>query len=770
MAQSICKAIVQQGPRKNKSCERTPQDNEYCIYHQRNYEYEQYIKEGKNLCGMFFRGCNSELLLDDIEKNYKICSPCRKKKYNKGFPCQFENCQFSITNKEDKYCRKHIRHLIIDDAKEKEIIYCDISRGCFQPIVDGTKCDICTQAEKDTNATHIIALREKHDMTITSDVSTLQEKQEKITISVPELWRCVQKNAYSRALLFTISEMDFDRLVIQPCYYCGFKSVSRLNGIDRIDNNKGYILQNCITCCKMCNLFKNMLHPIEFLDKVNAIYSYTKFAIPIAFPTIKKWKGYLSKSPRETHKKYMMQSKKRNIEFLLSEIEYNKLIQGVCYLCGIPTSQFHTNGIDRVDSSIRCYSIDNCRTCCGHCNVMKGISSYSDFIKKCIQIHEHKCNLSLFEEIPVYDNTYCRNEYYTAENVYEMMTNGKYLKYIEWCQEKDKTPDFISAMNEIRHIENIMTNKADIITLIQSEQENERSRKTTIDELKDKKSIKCRSVYSYLTQGKKDEFMEWYQSTYYKTSLFDTQIDDVIKQLPTLSKEDGIEACRKVMYDEKNRRTIQQRREREKKVEVYSSLLPKHQTQPKNEIIVPLIIDPVIQKVQSIQEQKGYIKVSLPKQWKTKQIYEAIQSGQEHLYKQFCEENNGKECLESWQTFIEQTKESKEPEKVIKAFVENLRRIRHNQLCAKDVVEREDREQWPATTVVKAFLEGKMDKFKAYTEVHTGETIEDPKWVMRWSNFMKSLEDNKNNEAVLKELCSKFMTAQRTKKYRRGKK
>ena len=466
----------------------------------------------------------------------------------------------------------------------------------------------------------------------------------------------------------------------------------------------------------------------------------------------------------------MMQSKKRNIEFLLSEIEYNKLIQGVCYLCGIPTSQFHTNGIDRVDSSIRCYSIDNCRTCCGHCNVMKGISSYSDFIKKCIQIHEHKCNLSLFEEIPVYDDTYCRNEYYTAENVYEMMTNGKYLKYIEWCQEKDKTPDFISAMNEIRHIENIMTNKADIITLIQSEQENERSRKTTIDELKDKKSIKCRSVYSYLTQGKKDEFMEWYQSTYYKTSLFDTQIDDVIKQLPTLSKEDGIEACRKVMYDEKNRRTIQQRREREKKVEVYSSLLPKHQTQLKNEIIVPLIIDPVIQKVQSIQEQKGYIKVSVPKQWKTKQIYEAIQSGQEHLYKQFCHENNGKECLESWQTFIEQTKESKEPEKVIKEFVENLRRIRHNQLCAKDVVEREDREQWPATTVVKAFIEGKMDKFKAYTETHTGETIEDPKWVMRWSNFMKSLEDNKNNEAVLKELCSKFMTAQRTKKYRRGKK
>ena len=766
----ICKAIVQQGPRKNQSCERPPQVNGYCVYHQRNYEYDQYIKEGKKLCGMFFRGCNSELSKDDIEQLYKICTLCRKKKYNKGFPCKFDKCTFSIVNEEDKYCRKHIRHLINDDAKEKEIIYCDISRGCFQPIVHGTKCDICTQGQKDTNATHIIALREKYDIVMTYDVSTLQKKQEEITISVPELWRCVQKNAYSRALLFTISETDFERLVIQPCYYCGFQSSSRLNGIDRIDNNKGYILQNCITCCKMCNLFKNMLHPIEFLDKINAIYSYTKFAIPIPFSTIKKWKGYLSKSPRETHKMYMLQSKKRNIEFLLSEIEYNKLIQGVCYLCGVPTSQSHTNGIDRVDSSIRCYSIDNCRTCCGHCNVMKGITSYSDFIKKCIQIHTHGCNLSLFEEIPVYDDTYCRNEYYTAENVYEMMINGKYMKYIEWCQEKDKTPDFISAMNEICHLENIITNKVDIIILIQSEQEKERKRKLTIDELKDKKSINCRSVYSYLTQGKKDEFMEWYQSMYYKTSLFDTQIDEVIKQLPTLSKEDGFEACRKVMYDEKNRRTIQQRREREKKVEVYSNPLPVQQSLPKNEIIVPIITDSVIQKVQSIQEQKGYIKVLTPKQWKTKQIYEAIQEGQEHLYKQFCEENNEftETWPETWKAFMEQTKRKSkdDAEKAIKVFVENLRRRRHNALCVKDVIEREDREQWPATTVVKAFLEGKLDKFKMYTEGNTNENSEDPKWIKRWSSFIKTLEENKNNEAVLKDLCSKFMTAQRIKKYR----
>ena len=766
MAQpNICKAIVQQGPRKDQSCERVPKENGYCVYHQRNYEYEQLIKEKKILCGMFFRGCNNELSQDDIENKYKFCTSCRKKKYNKGFPCQYDKCKFSIANQEDKYCRKHIRQLINDDAEEKEIIYCDVARGCFQPIVHGTKCNTCIQNEKDMNASQIEILRKKHGISMISSLYELQEKQEEITISVPELWRCVQKNAYSRSLLFTLSEVDFEKLIIQSCYYCGFHSSSRLNGIDRIDNNKGYILQNCIACCKMCNLFKNMLHPIEFLDKIDCIYSYTKYAI-LNTDAIKKWKGYLSTSIRQSYNAYKSDSKRRNIEFLLSETEYNTLIQGVCYLCGIPTSQTHTNGIDRIDSSIRCYSIENSRTCCCHCNVMKGITSYSDFIKKCIQIYQYKCNRTLFELIPIYDNTICRNEYYTADDIYEMMTNGKYIKYIEWCKEKEKTSDFISAMNEICHLENILSNKANIITMIQSEQEKERSRRTTIDELKDKKSVNCRSVYIYLTHGKKDEFMEWYQSSYYKTSLFDSQLDEVVKQLPSLSKEDGIEACRKLMYDEKNRRTIQQRREREKKVEAYSADLPKIQTLPKNEIILPTT-NSVINKVQSIQEQKGYIKVQLPKQWKTKQIYEAIQSNQAHLYKQFCEENNTltENWPQLWQALMEQTKGTKEEaEKAIKKFVEELRRIRHNALCAKDVVEREDREQWPAITVVKAFLEGKMDKFKAYMEQE--EDPADPKWNKRWTAVMKSLEDNREDKNKLKELCSKFMTAQRVKRYR----
>ena len=143
------------------------------------------------------------------------------------------------------------------------------------------------------------ALREKYSIPFKiTETSTLHHCQEENTISVAELWRCIQKNAYKRGLLFTLSESDFERLVIQPCIYCGFHSSTRLNGIDRVDNNKGYIIENCITCCKMCNVMKNIQHPIEFLDKVNGIADYYLHKQYIPESIILKWIPYQTSGKR----------------------------------------------------------------------------------------------------------------------------------------------------------------------------------------------------------------------------------------------------------------------------------------------------------------------------------------------------------------------------------------------------------------------------------------------------------------------------------------
>jgi hypothetical protein len=190
---------------------------------------------------------------------------------------------------------------------------------------------------------------------------------------------------------------------------------------------------------------------------------------------------------------------------------------------------------------------------------------------------------------------------------------------------------------------------------------------------------------------------------------------------------------------------------------------------PINEVIIPK--EEMSEEIRAILEAP---KESIPvKQWKSKQIHEVIQTSQEIQYKTFCEAHNtlSSDWTGQWNAFVlvvkGQTFEQSEP--IIKAFVENLRRLRHNALCAKDPLEREGRQQWPAHTVVKAFLEGKLDVFKVFIEAATQESPEDAKWLKRWAQFVETLELNRNNEKTLKELCSKFMAAQRIKKYRANK-
>jgi hypothetical protein len=104
-----------------------------------------------------------------------------------------------------------------------------------------------------------------------------------------------------------------------------------------------------------------------------------------------------------------------------------------------------------------------------------------------------------------------------------------------------------------------------------------------------------------------------------------------------------------------------------------------------------------------------------------------------------------KDWSTEWATFVLSVKgkSQKDSEETIRDFVENLRRIRHNELCYEKnttVVDREDREQWPATTIVRAFLEGKIDTFKKFTEEQTGDNPENSKWQKSWNTFIKNLE------------------------------
>lgn len=85
---------------------------------------------------------------------------------------------------------------------------------------------------------------------------------------------------YSRS--FELDFTYFVRLCALPCFYCGrdFFSTNRhryeefpYNGLDRVDNAKGYTMDNVVPCCKLCNTMKLDLSIDIFLEQVERIYA-----------------------------------------------------------------------------------------------------------------------------------------------------------------------------------------------------------------------------------------------------------------------------------------------------------------------------------------------------------------------------------------------------------------------------------------------------------------------------------------------------------------
>lgn len=98
------------------------------------------------------------------------------------------------------------------------------------------------------------------------------------------LYKIYQSNAKRRNIEFLISENEFQELIYKDCFYCGKRALQTskklrgmyYNGIDRIDNTKGYIKSNCVTCCKVCNRAKDIMTQKEFEDWVIRVFNNLK--------------------------------------------------------------------------------------------------------------------------------------------------------------------------------------------------------------------------------------------------------------------------------------------------------------------------------------------------------------------------------------------------------------------------------------------------------------------------------------------------------------
>ena len=73
-------------------------------------------------------------------------------------------------------------------------------------------------------------------------------------------WR-LRNRAKKKGLVYELTTKDVKRLREDICIYCGSKN--EFMTIDRKDNKIGYILDNCVTACYMCNKVKSWDMPFD---------------------------------------------------------------------------------------------------------------------------------------------------------------------------------------------------------------------------------------------------------------------------------------------------------------------------------------------------------------------------------------------------------------------------------------------------------------------------------------------------------------------------
>lgn len=91
------------------------------------------------------------------------------------------------------------------------------------------------------------------------------------------------RSTNKRGFEFSLTPEQFKMLCRGDCFYCGEnptnnrnfggnRTLSGVNGIDRVNPLVGYTEENSVACCKVCNWMKSNLSAEEFIAHIEQIY------------------------------------------------------------------------------------------------------------------------------------------------------------------------------------------------------------------------------------------------------------------------------------------------------------------------------------------------------------------------------------------------------------------------------------------------------------------------------------------------------------------
>jgi hypothetical protein len=299
------------------------------------------------------------------EETTKFCAICKEKEQQRKKKARLDNLEKARERDRQKYVtisekRKEKARQKYADNIEKER-----ERG-RQKYTDNIEKERERGRQKYTD--NIEKERERGRQKYTDNIEKERERAATHKRTIAD----IKRSALRRKLCYDLTDEYAASITDEPCFYCEEETtISRRNGIDRLNNSVGYVIENCVSCCNICNMMKKCLDPMTFVERCRQISVYHG-GIGSNCDYWTDVKGY-----QYSDYKYKMKSK----DFQLTKEEYENIRCRDCTYCGRSCTDTHTNGIDRIDNNIG-YVVGNCTTSCRDCNISKRTLQFDIFVSQ----------------------------------------------------------------------------------------------------------------------------------------------------------------------------------------------------------------------------------------------------------------------------------------------------------------------------------------------------------------------------------------------------
>ena len=391
-------------------------DNAYCRFHQICLFEDECTNAGTRPCVRYLHGCRVQLspdylnrscaeclekermrdraarsaVVSEVVDGVKQCSVCCKSNpvdYYVGANGQETKtcrlCRNEFNKQNEKRDKEHVRELDRKNSKKPErvVVKQQWNENNYEKVV--LKTLNYRQRQIEGNYDEYLA-RNAHNAAKwrENNPEKVKESNDKRLHNIESYFVHYKYDSTQKRLMFELSLEQFETIVTTPCFYCNIIQEKGFNGIDRMDQKQGYVIENCVSCCKLCNFMKGALDNITFLQRVEHILKRNTMITggsyhPSAF------QNHNSSS----YSSYKKRAEQKGLAFELTIEDFDKLILENCYICGKQTDEDHTNGVDRFDNE-KGYTFHNANACCGECNLMKKEIDYDVMLEQLKKIYD----------------------------------------------------------------------------------------------------------------------------------------------------------------------------------------------------------------------------------------------------------------------------------------------------------------------------------------------------------------------------------------------